>query len=154
MTLTQLGIMLATFAALGAAIKAGPSVWAFVRNVARIPSMTESIWKEFGRGNGDGDVTTRDRIEHIARQVDRAEATANNSIEIAKDTKETMSVHLMADATSFSMVAQSNERVATRLGLMDERLGRLEEAVAKGTKQEKDHADAAASAAERNGRNG
>ena len=154
MSLSEVTALLLALTALGAAVKAGPAVWGFLSNVARIPSMTESIWKEFGRGNGDGDVTTRDRIEHIARQVDRAEATANNSIEIAKDTKETMSVHLMADATSFSMVAQSNERVATRLGLMDERPGRLEEAVAKGTKQEKDHADAAASAAERNGRNG
>lgn len=137
MTLTQFGVALATFAALGAAIKAGPPVWSFIRNVARIPSMTESIWREFGRGNGD---TTRDRIEQIARKVDEAKALAQRSVETAERTEAAFIIHTRADAASFSMVA--------------DRFTSLErEVVATRVQEGENAASAAASTAERNGRN-
>lgn len=137
-----------TILLLAALIKAGPVVWSFVIAAARLPHMTEEIWHEFGRNGGS---TTRDRIEHIARQVDRAEVKAKSSIEMARDTKDAMSAHLQADATSFAIVAQASERVANRLEQVDERLGRLEEAVARGTRLESEHAEAAV---RRNGEQG
>ncbi len=146
MTLPEITAVLIALGAAGATIKAGPSVWGFVRNVARIPSMVESIWREFGRNGGS---SIKDRIEHIARGVDRADETAKQSVAMAQEAKLTLGVHLQADAASFTMIASANERVADRLGRVEDRLGRLEEAVAEGTRQEGEHADAAA--ANRNG---
>lgn len=142
MTGAEVTAILTGVALFGAAVKAGPSVWAFIRNMARLPSMIESIWLEFGRGNGNGVSTTRDRIEHIARKVDRAEAKADRSIELWERNDEALSAHLKSDAAALQLIAQSSDRVA-------ERLGRLEAAVAQGTKLEGEHAHAAASAAER-----
>ena len=125
---------------LAATIKAGPIVWAFISAAARLPQMTEHIWAEFGRNGGS---STRDRIEQIARGIDRVEKKANSSIAMAEETKESMKVHLTTDATSFALVSNSTERVAARLDKMDERLGRLEESLVHGTRLEGDHAEEA-----------
>lgn len=136
MTLTQFGVALATFAALGAAIRAGPAVWSFIRNVARLPSMTESIWREFGR-SGDGTLTTRDRIEQIARKVDEAKALAQRSVETAERTEAAFIIHTRADAASFSMVA--------------DRFTSLEREVVAARTQEGQNAASAAAATANNG---
>ena len=116
MTLTQLGIMLATFAALGAAIKAGPPVWSFIRTIAAIPRMIESIWSEFGRNGGS---TTRDRIEHIAREV----AT---TVELSHRSDALLSMHTAQDSVMFKLIA--------------DRLGSIETIVVRAGEQEEAHA--------------
>ena len=116
MTLTQFGVALATFAALGAAIKAGPSVWAFVRTIAAIPRMIESIWSEFGRNGGS---TTRDRIEHIAREV-------TTTVDLAHRSDALLSMHTAQDSVMFQLIA--------------DRLGSIESAVVRAGEQEETHA--------------
>ena len=125
MTLTQLGIMLATFAALGAAVKAGPPVWSFVRTMAAIPRMTESIWAEFGRNGGS---TTRDRIEQIVRHTETVVATVEAVHASTQRLDATFLAHSAMDATTFS--------------LLGHRLDDIETAVRAAASQEAEHAEA------------
>jgi len=123
MTLTQLGVMLATFAALGAAIKAGPPVWSFIRTVAALPRMTESIWAEFGRNGGS---TTRDRIEQIVRHTETVVATVEAVHASTARLDATLLAHSSMDATTF--------------GLLGHRLDTIESAVRAAADQEAAHA--------------
>ncbi len=141
MTLTQFGVALATFAALGAAIAAGPPIWGFIRNVARLPYMTESIWREFGR-SGDGTSTTRDLLQHIARKVEVAEVMAQQGLTMSERNVETVAAHTQSDAAAFLLIAQTSQQIVNRLSS-------LEREVIYSRKQEGDHADAAK--ADRNG---
>lgn len=66
MTGAEITAILTGVALFGAALRGTPAIWRFVVAMARLPHMTEQIWSEFGRNGGS---TTRDRIEHIARDV-------------------------------------------------------------------------------------
>ena len=123
MTLTQVGVAMATFAALGAAIKAGPPVWSFIRTVARIPRMIESIWGEFGRNGGS---TTRDKIEQLIRHTEA----------VAVDLKAVNASTARLDATFVANSALN----ATTFSMLDRRLTHIETAVQQGTVQEAKHA--------------
>ena len=123
MTLTQVGVAMATFAALGAAIKAGPPVWTFIRTIAALPRMIESIWSEFGRNGGS---TTRDRIEQIVRHTETVVATVEAVHASTARLDATFLAHTTVDATTF--------------GLLDRRLESIEDAVRSAADQEAAHA--------------
>ena len=141
MTLPEITAILLGVGALGAAIKAGPAVWSFVRNVARIPSMTESIWMEFGRNGGS---TTRDRIEHIARKIEDTAALAQHSLDTGLRNDAIIATHFQSDAASFQLIAQ-------RLASIEGAVVQTKQAVDHGTKQEGEHAADAKVAAKRKG---
>lgn len=94
---------------LAATIKAGPVVWGFVIAAARLPKMTESIWAEFGRNGGS---TTRDRIEHIAREV---AATTEMQREAARIVER----HTASDSIMFQLIADRLTSMERFLGNID-----------------------------------
>ena len=95
MSLPEITAVLVAIGAAGAAIAAGPAVWRFVSATARLPRMTEAIWREFGRNGGS---TTRDRIEEIARQVVR-------TAEMQELLTQTIGAHTASDALAFSLIS-------------------------------------------------
>lgn len=76
MTGAEITAVLTGVVLFGAALRTAPVIWRFVVAMARLPHMTEQIWSEFGRNGGS---TTRDRIEHIAREVGDARAAATSA---------------------------------------------------------------------------
>lgn len=108
MTGAEITAVLTGVVLFGAALRTAPVIWRFVVAMARLPHMTERIWYEFGRNGG---TTTRDRIEHIAREVGDARTAATSAATaLAVDTE-----------TEVSSLAQ----IASRMTGVEQAVARL-----------------------------